>query len=444
MHVEKVLPFCLAAVLLACSNEHEQAATPAGNLTLQSMAYPEGAPGETPRLDMKVFLDRAVFEPVTVSYRSEGLTATPGEDYIETAGEVTIAPGSLSQTIPLYLVGDAREEPPETLQVEISVNGGVTVLNQKAIATIANDDTPCDVAFEKPPNPWLVGDGAPLNYAHRGGVIDFPENTLYAYKEVAAAGADVLEMDVYQTADNQLVVIHDRDVDRTTDGSGRIVDLSLAQLKRLDAAYWFVAGEGTPHDADVNAYALRGIATGDQIPPAGYRAEDFRIPTLEEVLQAFPNHRLNIELKLDLDGMGDYEAQLAQLLRRYGRAEDLIVVSFDDDVVKRFKLQAPCVHTAVPTQQATELVIQSLGGTIPQVPEHVAFQVPRERSGIEVVSGEFVDEAHAVGLAVQVFTINDCQAMLELIELEVDAIMTDRPLLLESLLNTAPEARSCE
>lgn len=444
MPVKKVLLCCLATVLVACSNEHDQATTATGTVTLQSIAYPEGAPGETTQLEMRVFLDRALTAPVTIRYRTEALSATPDEDYIETTGEVTIEPGALTQTIPVYLVGDARQEPAETLQVTISVSGNVAVFNQQAIATIANDDAPCAVGFEKPPNPWLVGDGTPLNYAHRGGVIDFPENTLYAYKEVAAAGADVLEMDVYQTADNQLVVIHDREVDRTTNGGGRIVDLTLAQLQSLDGAYWFVSGEGTRQDAELSAYEFRGIATGDRIPPPGYSAADFRIPTLEEVLQAFPDHRLNIELKADLDGIGDYEAQLAQLLRRYGRAEDLIVVSFDDVVVERFKAQAPCVHTAVPTQQATDLVIQSLGGTIPQVPEHVAFQVPRERSGIQVVSEDFVRDAHAVGLAVQVFTINDCETMLELIDLEVDAIMTDRPILLENLLNSSPEARTCQ
>ena len=98
--------------------------------------------------------------------------------------------------------------------------------------------------------------------------------------------------------------------------------------------------------------------------------------------------------------------------------------------------------------------IMGLGdGTIPPVPEHVAFQVPPDTSQIsqvpddfqlEVVTEDFVADAHAVNLAVQVWTVNSCEEMLRMMALGVDAIMTDRPVLLEELLNTPPAERSCD
>jgi glycerophosphoryl diester phosphodiesterase len=355
------------------------------------------------------------------------------------------------------LFGDAEEEPAETFQLDLSVSGNATLFAETVTGTIANDDTACDASYEYVDNPWRVFGADPLNYAHRGGVIDFPENTLFAYGEVAVAGVDVLEMDVYQTADDHLVVLHDLDVDRTTNGTGMVVDLTLAQLRELDAAYWFVPGEGTPHDRADEDYVYRGIATGDQPPPPGYSPEDFRIPTLEEALQRFSHKLINVELKPDLDGRGDYETQIAELLQQYGRSSDLIAASFVDEAALNFKAMAPCVHTSIPLNQSSELVLGALGnGTIPPVPEHVAFQVPPDTSQItgdgqipddfflEVVTEDFVSDAHAANLAVQVWTINTCEEMLRMMDLGVDAIMTDRPILLEELLNTPADQRSCE
>ncbi len=424
---------------------------PGEPMTIHPQALPEGAQGEVTTMQVLVSVTEPINEPVTIQYQTEALSAVAGEDYIETFGEVTLAAGTLEQHIPVYLLGDDIEEPAEQFRLRLRVGDRVSLASDSVVATIANDDTACDKPYEQQPNRWRVNGGDPMNYAHRGGVIDFPENTLYAYKQVAAAGADVLEMDVYQTADNQLVIIHDLDVDRTTNGSGNVVDLTLAELQSLDAAYWFVAGEGTPNDAPESAYEFRGIATGEVPPPAGYTAADFRIPTLEQALMAFPDKLINVELKPDLDGVGDYESQIAGLLRRYGRFDDVIVASFVDQAANNFKAIAPCIHTSVPLEQATALVLGSQGsGTILPVPEHVAFQVPPDTSQIQqvadgfvVVTEDFVGDAHNAGLAVQVWTVNSCEQMLEMMALGVDAIMTDRPLLLQSLLDQAPASRSC-
>ncbi|GAB3282491.1 glycerophosphodiester phosphodiesterase family protein [Parahaliea aestuarii] len=456
-----LLPALLAAslALTACSDSSDEPpaapAGPASLLTVRSAAGPEGQAGGMGRVEFPVFLDQPQDSDVLLYYRTLDGEAEADSDYLAQDHHLTIAAGTTSALLVVETLGDAALEPAERFSLELRVEGNARLAQDSAAGTIANDDSQCDTPFSKDPNPWRIAPGDdPLNYAHRGGVTDFPENTLYAYYAVAEAGADVLEMDVYQTADNELVILHDLDVDRTTNGSGQVVDLTLAELRELDAAYWFVQDEGTPHDAPASAYTFRGIATGEQPPPPGYRAEDFRIPTLEEALRAFPHHLINIELKPDLDGRGNYEQQIADLLLRYGRTTDVIAASFVDEAANNFKAVAPCVFTSVPLEQGTGLVLGSQGdGAIPPVPEHVAFQVPPDTSQIQqvpddfylrVVTEDFIRDAHAANLAVQVWTVNRCEEMLEMIDLGVDAIMTDRPLLLASLLDTPPEQRRCD
>ena len=452
-----------ATALLGCSDSSNQQSAGSGaapqpapsSLTVVPTAAPEGAAGEMGQLVFRVTMTEPQPEAVSVSYQTAAGTASADEDYLQTAGEIEIPAGAIEGHIAIELIGDGQEETAETFTLQIVTSDNVTPTATTVTGTIANDDTACNMPFSKDPNPWLVNGADPLNFAHRGGVTDFPENTLYAYAEAARAGADVLEMDVYQTKDNQLVILHDLDVDRTTNGEGNVVDLTLAELRALDAAYWFVEGAGTPHDRPEQDYTFRGIASGDKPPPAGYSAEDFRIPTLEEALARFPANLINIELKPDLDGAGDYEQQIADVLRRYGRFTDVIAASFVDEAANNFKAVAPCVYTSVPLDQGTLLVLGAIGdGVMPPVPEHITFQVPPDTSQIgeqipddfflEVVTPDFIADSHAVNLAVQVWTINSCEEMLRMIDLGVDGIMTDKPLLLEAILSTPPDERQCD
>lgn len=443
--------------LQGCSNSSDGSGDPAvtpSSLTVVPTATPEGAPGEMNLLRFRVTLTEEQVSGVSVSYESSAGTATAGEDYLDTAGELVIPPGALEGFIEVELIGDAEEEPGETFTLSFSNSSNATATTDTVTGTIANDDTSCDAPFNKLPNPWLVNGADPLNFAHRGGVTDFPENTLYAYSESAIAGADVLEMDVFQTKDNHLVILHDGSgVARTTNGEGRIVDLTLAEVKQLDAAYWFIPGEGTKRDRPEKDYLFRGIASGDKAPPPGYSAEDFKIPTLEEALARFPQKLTNVELKED-DGQGDYEQQMADLLLRYGRLKDLIVASFDDTVNGNFKAVAPCIPTSMPLGQGlTAFTLFLATGEFPEMPEHIAAQIPPDTSqigdqipgddAIPIVTRELVEAAHAVNMPIQVWTINSCEEMLRMIDLGVDGIMTDQPLLLESVLNQPRGERSC-
>ena len=164
------------------------------------------------------------------------------------------------------------------------------------------------------PNPWL--ENRFLHIAHQGGEDEAPSNTMYALKSsVNEAHADMIEIDVHLTEDGQLVVLHDDTYTRTAclpalcpgpnastelqRPDSQIRDMTLAEVKALDAGYWFRPGTYA-HDYSLadSAYPFRGIRTGAKAPPKGYTAEDFRIPTLAEVLAAFPYTPINIEIKM--------------------------------------------------------------------------------------------------------------------------------------------------
>ena len=285
-------------------------------------------------------------------------------------------------------------------------------------------------------NVWL--EGRVLNIAHQGGEIEAPSNTLFAFKTAKQKGSDVLELDVHATADREIVVIHDATVDRTTNGSGRIDEMTLEEVKALDAAHWFVPGCGTCHDEPDHAYAYRGFASGDhQIPRkfSRFRPADFRIPTLREVLEAFPRDLINIEIKATAPETEPFEQELAELLEEFDRSNDTVVVSFFDHATETFKLHAPDVHTA-PGTAGVAVFWATSQGPLPGIPQprHQALQVPIEFNGLQVVTEDFVADAHANDLAVHVWTINNPKVMEWLIGLGVDGIMTDRPTVLERVL----------
>jgi glycerophosphoryl diester phosphodiesterase len=273
-----------------------------------------------------------------------------------------------------------------------------------------------------------------LNIAHQGGEDEAPSNTMYAYERSLRLGADMLEVDVHTTADGRLVVLHDATVDRTTNGSGRVYDMTLAQVQEPDAGYNLVPGEGTEAGLPRKSYPYRGVRTGDRPPPRGFAPDDFRIPTLREVMAAYPRVPINIEIKGAADSdLGSFlrnAEALAAFLNELGRTDGVMVASFNDAALQRFHELAPQIDLAPAVGGVAGYV---LGGTPP--PEGTkAFQVPVEFSGITVVDEDFVDRAHADGYGVHVWTINEEQMMRQLLAWDVDGIMTAEPIRLERVL----------
>lgn len=445
----------IAAVITACSSPDQitESSFAPGNRLLS--VHNAAAPEDDGSLEMIVSIDQPSAINTSVDYQTVDGTAVAGEDFTASSGTVVIPAGETKASFNIPLTIDSDIEAAEDFNIVLSNPIGLTLNRSTVTGTVANDDTPCATPDVSSPNPWRDPSRFLINFAHRGGVIDFPENTLYAYYQAAELGAEVLEMDVYQTSDGELVVLHDLTVDRTTNGTGAVGEFTLAELRELDAAYWFVTGHGTPHDRPEEDYTFRGIATGDKAPPPGYVPEDFRIPTLEEALRAFPHELINLELKPNTENPdGNYEQVMADLLIKYGRQTDVMVASFLDSAATNFKAAAPCVTTSIPTGQVAGLVIASQGpGTIPPQPQHSAFQVPPNTSQIsqapgetpvEIVTEDFVNDAHNAGLAVHVWTINDCPEMVRILNLGVDAIMTDRPLLLEQVLAQPEGQWSCD
>ncbi len=449
MGLHRMLMMACATLLAACGGDGIGGRGAATSLHVFNAAAPEGSASAPGLLRFEVVRSGDVGGASRVTYATRDLVARAGEHYAANTGTLAFAPGERVRTIEVSLIGNSDDEPAKTFALDLSAALDATIVDGTATGFIANDDMPCLMPPSE--NPWLAR--RPIGFAHRGGVREFPENTLYAYREAARLGADVLEMDVYATADGALVVLHDTTVDRTTDGSGDVESLTLAQLRALDAAYWFVPGIGTSRDAQDSDYRFRGMATGLREPPPGYRAEDFRIPTLEEALRAFPDQLINIELKPSVRGSGSYEAEVATLLKRYGRATDVMVASFLDHTATLFKLSAPCVSTSVPTAQVGALLLGSSGPLpMPPLSVHHAFQVPRSTASvgqipepleIQIVSADFVQDAHDAGLAVHVWTIDDCETMVALLNLGVDGIMSDRPARMVQVLQQPEDSWSC-
>jgi len=266
-----------------------------------------------------------------------------------------------------------------------------------------------------------------LNYAHQGGAREAPSSTLLAMRRALDAGAVALELDLHATADRELVVCHDATVDRTTDGAGCIAEMSLDAVQSLDNAHWWVPGSVVDHQADPADYPLRGRAPADP---------ELRIPTLREVLEAFPTAYLNVDIKQTAPSVEPYERLVADLFREHGREEDVIVASFFDAATDAFSALAPEVSTAAGLGAMAGFYFAVRDGSEPPPMRHHALQVPPTHEGTTVVDAAFVGAAHGAGLAVHVWTIDEADEMERLIELGVDGIMTDRPSVLADVLRS--------
>jgi glycerophosphoryl diester phosphodiesterase len=292
-----------------------------------------------------------------------------------------------------------------------------------------------------------------INIAHQGGEDEFPSNTMYAFREAVEAGADMLELDIGVTKDDKVVVMHDTTVDGKTNGRGNVSSLTLRQIKRLDAAYWFAprAQEHYSHELPRRAYRFRGIATGDRKPPRGYRAADFRVPTLREVMRAFPRTPINVEIKgrTPDEETAEYVRNaevLASLLRKTKR-RDLIVVSFQQAAVDRFHELAPRIDLAPGIAGAAAWI---LGGESPGEGV-VAFQVPITYGFggtlLNITTRENVARAHEQGYAWQNWFSGDDRdyppSWRRLVDMCVDGIMTSQPIALERVLKRTRVPAHC-
>lgn len=257
----------------------------------------------------------------------------------------------------------------------------------------------------------------PLVMAHQGGAALAPSNTLEAFHHAVELGVDIIELDIHQTKDGHLVVIHDDTVNRTTNGKGKVNELTLDEIQSYDAGYHFVDLEG--HHS--------------------YRNEGVIIPTLESVFQEMPqNMRYTIEIK-DTNHPELYETigeQLWELMKKYNVENNILIGSFEQDILNMMtEITNGDAIVSAGEQEVTKFVIlHKLGLHTLYKTKADSIEMPIKASGINLMDKRLIQTAQTRGIDVHYWTINDVETMKELIELGVDGIITDRPDLMIELL----------
>ena len=235
------------------------------------------------------------------------------------------------------------------------------------------------------------------NFAHRGFSAAYPENTMLAFQKAYETGCHGLEMDVHLSRDGVPVILHDETVDRTTNGSGWVFDMTAAQLRELDASYRFAGQMG--HNP---------------------------IPTLEEVLDWAKDTGLilNLELKTNVNQYPGIEKKVIDMVCRFGMQERVILSSFNHETLLRCKALAP----NIPCGALTESWI-------------VDFDRYLAALGIECAHPEhwYLTDEHIArlkekGIRINTWTVNDPAIMQRLIEKEVEILITNHPDVLHRLL----------
>jgi glycerophosphoryl diester phosphodiesterase len=233
-------------------------------------------------------------------------------------------------------------------------------------------------------HPYLDHPG-PLPFAHRGGAADGLENTAAAFRRAVDLGYRYIETDVHATADGRLVAFHDATLDRATDAGGRIADLPWSDVRHAR-----VAGSEP-------------------------------VPLFEELLESFPDVRWNVDVKAEPALL-----PLLELLDRTDAWHRVCVGSFSEARAARAqRLAGPRLATSFGTRGVAALRLSSFGAPAGVRRSAVCAQVPEMHAGIRVVDHRFVRAAHARGLQVHVWTVNDADRMAALLDLGVDGIISD-------------------
>lgn len=260
--------------------------------------------------------------------------------------------------------------------------------------------------------PWqaselpVLRNDRPLVMAHRGRSAFTPESTFQAFQEAHALGVDFLETDAHLTKDGEVVLFHDTTLDRTTNGTGRLVDYTLTELEQFDMGYWF------------QPPALAGT---DEYP---HRGAGMRVQTLGAILDAFPDVRVNVDLK---DKFPALPARAAEVLSAHDAVERVIVGSFRQKQIKRFRTLSPAVTSAGPFEVLKFYLGCKFGRLSTKSRPFHALQVPVHVGPLHLVTPKTIRQAHARGIAVQPWVINDPAQMRTLLAWGVDGLFTDDP-----------------
>ena len=246
-----------------------------------------------------------------------------------------------------------------------------------------------------------------LNVAHRGNPVEAPESTLPAFESAVALEVDMIEFDVHRLADGELAVMHDDTVDRCTDGSGLLAEMTLAEVKALDAGSWF-----------------------DQ------RFAGTRVPTLPEAIEAIPAPiEMNVHLKTVRDEDDRFEMSVLEQFHEAEVADRVLVVHHHLPSLERLRQEAPELEYCWLPRVADglEYIRQARGE---------GFRVLQPNRG--VLSQEFCDAVHESRMHANVFWADTPRDMRQFIFWGIDGILTNRPALLKHLLSVISARRTEE
>lgn len=252
----------------------------------------------------------------------------------------------------------------------------------------------------------------PIRLAHRGSSILWPENTLYAFQAALEHGCKYIESDLHVTKDEVIVMFHDDTLERVTDGKGRIDEWNWKDLQSLDAAYYFKPEEG---------YPLRG--------------KGIAIPSLEEVMTTFPHLHFNLDLK-----QPGIEETAAKFINRFNYFDRVLLASFKGRRTRRCRRllnQSTAISAGVVNVLLAWCATRLRCSLVSSI---AAFQVPQHHGRLTIADRKFIDAAHAAGIHVHVWIINEPQQMKHLIDLGVDGLVTDRIDLLNAVLESSPKS----
>lgn len=241
----------------------------------------------------------------------------------------------------------------------------------------------------------------PLLIAHRGASANAPENTLEAFEYAVRVGADVLELDVHLTADDEIVVHHDATVERTTNGTGSIAAMTLHRVRELDAGYRFASPSGS------HVFRERGL----------------KIPLLAEVLASFPTTAMNIEVKHAPRTM--IPRLLSLLTDR--KPEQHVLASGSDEVMKQLEAAKPRFPLSLARDQCLRAVAWSQVGRMPADLVGRTLQVPPVYWGVPIITRRFITVAHRYEMDVHLWTLDDPKAVRAWVHRGADGIITNDP-----------------
>jgi glycerophosphoryl diester phosphodiesterase len=252
------------------------------------------------------------------------------------------------------------------------------------------------------PRPPVFESSRPLVFAHRGGALLAPENTMAAIDNGMALGADGLEIDTHLSADGIPVVIHDPTLDRTTDRTGPVSALTAAELARVDAGFQFSIDGGHP-----------------------FRGQGIGVPRLDDVLARHPSARIIIEMK---GGEPELARAVAASVKKAGAIDRTCVSSFQQSSVDTIRAEHPEIATSASVREARWTLHRSwVRWPWVSAQPYFAFQVPEFTRRMRVVSPAFVRQVHKQGQVMQVWVVNERADIRRLLDWGVDGIISDRP-----------------